>query len=217
MRRRRRRRPRLRFRTASREAKRTGRSTSAAAPAGDLVADTPLPGQRLHPARRRRPDRRRRPTRPTSPPNPPRRRSRTPSRRPATKQSSAWPIRPFRVSRSAPMARSSSAATQNPAAGGQWQNGSDARRMVLLPTYAITDNIIFNAEIEFEHARLPASTTTTSCTAPPRSSSSGSISRSSISSTGARPASIWCRSATSTSITSRRSSTACCGRNSTTA
>ena len=43
-------------------------------------------------------------------------------------------------------------AVQNPAAGGQWQNSFDARRVVLLPTYAITDNIIFNAEIEFEHA-----------------------------------------------------------------
>jgi len=43
-------------------------------------------------------------------------------------------------------------AMQNPAAGGQWQNGFDAARMVLLPTYQITDNIIFNAEIEFEHA-----------------------------------------------------------------
>jgi hypothetical protein len=42
--------------------------------------------------------------------------------------------------------------TQNPDAGGAWQNGFDARRFVLLPTYAITDNIIFNAEIEFEHA-----------------------------------------------------------------
>jgi hypothetical protein len=42
---------------------------------------------------------------------------------------------------------------QNPAAGGQWQLGSDAaRRLVLLPTYAISENIIFNAEIEFEHA-----------------------------------------------------------------
>jgi hypothetical protein len=40
---------------------------------------------------------------------------------------------------------------QNPAAGGQWQNGFDAHRLVLLPTYAITPNIIFNAEIEFEH------------------------------------------------------------------
>jgi len=43
-------------------------------------------------------------------------------------------------------------AMQNPAANGQWQNGFDARRFVLLPTYQITDNIIFNAEIEFEHA-----------------------------------------------------------------
>ena len=41
---------------------------------------------------------------------------------------------------------------QNPAAAGQWQNGFDAARFVLLPTYAITSNIIFNAEIEFEHA-----------------------------------------------------------------
>src|SRR5262249_49370225 len=42
---------------------------------------------------------------------------------------------------------------QNPGAGGQWQPGSDAARLfVLLPTYLITDNIIFNAEIEFEHA-----------------------------------------------------------------
>jgi hypothetical protein len=41
---------------------------------------------------------------------------------------------------------------QNPAANGQWQNGFDTARFVLLPTYAITDNIIFNAEIEFEHA-----------------------------------------------------------------
>ena len=40
---------------------------------------------------------------------------------------------------------------QNPAAFGQWQNGFDAHRLVLLPTYQITDNIIFNAEIEFEH------------------------------------------------------------------
>jgi hypothetical protein len=43
-------------------------------------------------------------------------------------------------------------AMQNPVANGQWQNGFDAARFVLLPTYAITDNIIFNAEIEFEHA-----------------------------------------------------------------
>jgi hypothetical protein len=41
---------------------------------------------------------------------------------------------------------------QNPAANGQWQNGFDAHRLVLIPTYLITPNIIFNAEIEFEHA-----------------------------------------------------------------
>jgi hypothetical protein len=41
---------------------------------------------------------------------------------------------------------------QNPAAGGQWQNGFDMARLVLLPTYQVTDNIVFNAEIEFEHA-----------------------------------------------------------------
>jgi hypothetical protein len=40
---------------------------------------------------------------------------------------------------------------QNPAAAGEWQNGFDVGRVVLLPTYAITPNIIFNAEIEFEH------------------------------------------------------------------
>jgi hypothetical protein len=43
---------------------------------------------------------------------------------------------------------------QNPDAGGQWQNGFDAHRFVLLPTYEITKNIIFNAEIEFEHAGI---------------------------------------------------------------
>jgi hypothetical protein len=42
-------------------------------------------------------------------------------------------------------------AMQNAAANGQWQNGFDAHRLVLLPTYEITKNIIFNAEIEFEH------------------------------------------------------------------
>jgi len=42
--------------------------------------------------------------------------------------------------------------SQNPAANGQWQNGFDMGRVVLLPTYQVTDNIIFNAEIEFEHA-----------------------------------------------------------------
>jgi len=41
---------------------------------------------------------------------------------------------------------------QNPGAKGQWQNGFDMARLVLLPTYQVTDNIVFNAEIEFEHA-----------------------------------------------------------------
>ena len=40
---------------------------------------------------------------------------------------------------------------QNPAANGQWQNGFDGGRLVLLPSYSLTDRIIFNAEIEFEH------------------------------------------------------------------
>jgi len=35
-----------------------------------------------------------------------------------------------------------------------WRNGFDAQRIVLLPTYQITDNIIFNAEIEFEHGGI---------------------------------------------------------------
>ena len=43
---------------------------------------------------------------------------------------------------------------RNPDAGGRWQSGFDAARFVLLPTYAITPNIIFNAEIEFEHAGI---------------------------------------------------------------
>jgi hypothetical protein len=41
---------------------------------------------------------------------------------------------------------------QNPAANGQWQFGSDLARLVLLPSYKFNDNIVFNAEIEFEHA-----------------------------------------------------------------
>jgi hypothetical protein len=43
-------------------------------------------------------------------------------------------------------------AQQNPAASGQWQTGFDASRVVLLPTYQFNDNIIFNSEIEIEHA-----------------------------------------------------------------
>jgi hypothetical protein len=42
-------------------------------------------------------------------------------------------------------------AQQNSAANGHWQNGFDAARITLLPTYQISNNIIFNAEVEFEH------------------------------------------------------------------
>jgi hypothetical protein len=43
---------------------------------------------------------------------------------------------------------------QNPSANGQWQNGADLHRLVLLPTYKVTDDIIFHAEIEYEHAGI---------------------------------------------------------------
>jgi hypothetical protein len=39
-------------------------------------------------------------------------------------------------------------------APGGWKDGFDAGRIVLLPTFQITDNIIFNAEIEFEHGGI---------------------------------------------------------------
>ena len=45
-------------------------------------------------------------------------------------------------------------ALQNPSANGQWQTGFDAARIVLLPTYQIADDIVFNGEIEFEHAGI---------------------------------------------------------------
>jgi hypothetical protein len=41
---------------------------------------------------------------------------------------------------------------QNPAANGQWQTGFDAARFVLTPSYQFNDNIVLNAEVEFEHA-----------------------------------------------------------------
>jgi hypothetical protein len=43
---------------------------------------------------------------------------------------------------------------QNPNANGKWQTGFDAGRLVLLPTFQFTDNITFNAEIEFEHGGI---------------------------------------------------------------
>lgn len=38
--------------------------------------------------------------------------------------------------------------------GNGWNNGFDANRMVLLGTYQISDDIIFNTEIEFEHGGI---------------------------------------------------------------
>src|SRR5215469_10675753 len=35
-----------------------------------------------------------------------------------------------------------------------WRDGFDAGRIVLLPTFQVTENIIFNAEIEFEHGGI---------------------------------------------------------------
>ena len=102
---------------------------------------------------------------------------------------------------------------QNPAANGQWQNGADAHRLVLLPTYAITPNIIFNARSS-SSTPAPVSMRTTSCMAQRRSSRYSAISRSWTSSTGAPRASTLSPSATSTSITSRPSSTASTGRRS---
>ena len=49
-------------------------------------------------------------------------------------------------------------AMQNPHSGGQWQSGFDMGRVVLLPTYQVTDNIVFNAEIEFEHGGIAFAT-----------------------------------------------------------
>ncbi|MGJ4949944.1 hypothetical protein [Bradyrhizobium sp. HKCCYLS20291] len=43
---------------------------------------------------------------------------------------------------------------QNPDANGQWQNGFDAHRLVLLPTYQVNDYITFNAELEWEHGGI---------------------------------------------------------------
>lgn len=40
--------------------------------------------------------------------------------------------------------------------GGGWKSGFDAQRLVLLGTYALTDNILFNTEIEFEHGGIAA-------------------------------------------------------------
>jgi hypothetical protein len=43
---------------------------------------------------------------------------------------------------------------QNPDHKGQWQLGADMARVVLMPSYAFTDSIIFYSEIEFEHGGI---------------------------------------------------------------
>jgi hypothetical protein len=45
-------------------------------------------------------------------------------------------------------------ARQNPDAFGQWQTGFDTTRVVLTPSYQFNDNMIFNAEIEWEHGGI---------------------------------------------------------------
>ena len=107
-------------------------------------------------------------------------------------------------------------AAQNPAAGGQWQDGADTRRMVLLPTYAITDNIIFNAEIECEHG---------GCFARGDDKVNGEIDVEQLwvdfkivdQFNWRAPGIDLVPIGYINSITSRRSSIACCGRKSTTA
>src|ERR1700730_14529312 len=117
----------------------------AAAPAGDLVADAPLPGPAAGP-------------RPTAAPPQPDKSAKPPkAAKPDTLEKAGdkailgltdSPIPGLAIGAYGEMLFG---AAQNPAAGGQWQGGADIRRMVLLPTYAITDNIIFNAELEWEH------------------------------------------------------------------
>jgi hypothetical protein len=45
-------------------------------------------------------------------------------------------------------------ALQNPDADGAWQNGFDGGRLTLMPSYAVTDRILFKAEVEFEHGGI---------------------------------------------------------------
>jgi hypothetical protein len=43
---------------------------------------------------------------------------------------------------------------QNPDDDGHWQNGFDGARVTLLPSYQVTDRLLFKAEIEIEHGGL---------------------------------------------------------------
>jgi hypothetical protein len=123
----------------------------AAAPAGDLVADAPLPGQTAAPAQTAAPGQ-------TAAPDQADKSAKSAkAAKPDTLEKAGdkailgltdSPIPGLAIGAYGEMLFG---AAQNPAAGGQWQGGADIRRMVLLPTYAITDNIIFNAELEWEH------------------------------------------------------------------
>ena len=117
----------------------------AAAPAGDLVADAPLPAQTAAPGQTAAPDQADKSAKSAK------------AAKPDTLEKAGdkailgltdSPIPGLAIGAYGEMLFG---AAQNPAAGGQWQGGADIRRMVLLPTYAITDNIIFNAELEWEH------------------------------------------------------------------
>jgi hypothetical protein len=123
----------------------------AAAPAGDLVADAPLPSQTAAPAQTAAPGQ-------TAAPDQADKSAKSAkAAKPDTLEKAGdkailgltdSPIPGLAIGAYGEMLFG---AAQNPAAGGQWQGGADIRRMVLLPTYAITDNIIFNAELEWEH------------------------------------------------------------------
>jgi hypothetical protein len=43
---------------------------------------------------------------------------------------------------------------KNPIANGGWQNGFDGGRLTLMPSYQLTDRILFKAEVEFEHGGI---------------------------------------------------------------
>ena len=134
---------------------------AAAAPAGDLVADTPPPGQAAAPGQTTAPGQA------ATPDQADKSAKSAKAAKPDTLEKAGdkailgltdSPIPGLAIGAYGEMLFG---AAQNPAAGGQWQGGADIRRMVLLPTYAITDNIIFNAELEWEHGGFSAQTGTT--------------------------------------------------------
>ena len=117
----------------------------AAAPAGDPIADTPPPGQTAAPGRTAAPDQADKSAKSAKVAKP------DTLEKPGDKAILGLTDSPIPGLAIGAYGEMLFGAAQNPAAGGQWQGGADIRRMVLLPTYAITDNIIFNAELEWEH------------------------------------------------------------------